>query len=133
MSTEMVVPFQLAPDGSIATTTDPNHQNGMHIRALISTAPGERVMVPSYGVPVKGAVFLPDDQLVVSQITEQITSAMAAYEPNIIVEAVNVSAQVGDPTGSGTIDVDWSARQIQTGNSNGVMTATVLVGGKVVG
>jgi phage baseplate assembly protein W len=133
MSTEMVVPFQLSPDGSIATTQDPNRQNGQHIKAILATSPGERVMLPGYGVPLKGTVFLPDDEIAVSQLTEEIISAMAAYEPNIIVTAVNVSDQVGDPMGSGTIDLDWSVKQLQTGNSSGTMTATVLVGGKVVG
>jgi phage baseplate assembly protein W len=128
----MVLPFQLAPDGGIAVTTDPNRQAAQHIEAILCTSPGERVMVPTYGVPVKGAVFMPDDQIATAQIAQQITSAMATYEPNITVEAVNVSDTVGDPAGSGTIDLDWSIKNIQTGNASGVQTATILIGGRVV-
>jgi phage baseplate assembly protein W len=131
MSTEIVVPFALATDGAIQTTGDPNVQAQQHLTCLLSTSPGERVMVATYGVPVKGTVFLPDDDIAVSQLQGQIQAAIATWEPNITVNTVTV-AGTGDPEDPTAIDVDWSINQVQTGTASGLQTATILIGGAVI-
>lgn len=133
MSVEILMPFGLAPDGSIAVTYNPNIQAQQHLESLVGTSPGERLMLPTYGIPLKDAVFAPNEQSMVGVLTTQINNAVANWEPNIAVNAVNVSDAVGDGSGQGTIDLDWSIRSIQNPSSSGVLTATILVGGTVVG
>jgi uncharacterized protein len=131
MSTEAVVPFALASDGSIQATSDPNAQSQQHLTSLLSTAPTERVMVPTYGVPVKSTVFAPDDEIAVNQLQKQIQAAIATWEPNLSVNSVSVVG-AGDANDPANISVDWSINAIQNANSRGVLTATILVGGLVV-
>lgn len=131
MSTEILQPFQLAADGSIATTSDPNQQAEQHLLSLIGTAPTERVMVPGYGVPVKNVVFLDNSNIVQSQIQQQVTAALAKYEPNLDIQNVTVLDTL-DPLNPVSVSITWELDQIQTGSSSGVQTATILVGGTVV-
>lgn len=131
MSDEILMPFQLATDGSIAQTSDPNVQSGQHLESLLATAPTERVMQPTYGVPIKSTVFLPDDDIAVTQLEGQIEAALATFEPNITVNAISITDS-GDPYDPANITVDWSVKNIQNSNSQGVLTATILVGGQVI-
>lgn len=132
MSVEMIIPFQLAPDGSIAVTTDPNRQAQQHVDALVSTNPGERVMLPGYGVPVRDSVFSPDDETAVNNLANEITEAFAKWEPNITIDAVDFQTTPGQPDGFCTIELDWSIKQIQNATSSGVLSATILIGGTVI-
>lgn len=133
MSTEMIVPFALAPDGSIAVTTDPNVQTQQHIECLIATSPGERMMLPTYGVPLANTVFAANDDIAVANLTHQITAAMATWEPSVNIVNIGVVDQPGEPSGSAGIQVDWTSPVIQQSASSGVQTATILVGGSVIG
>jgi uncharacterized protein len=133
MSTEIVVPFGLAPDGSIATTTDPNAQVQQHIEALIATSAGERVMLPTYGVGVANVVFAPNDDIVVADLSNRINAAMATWEPTVNIVNIGIVEIPGDPAGSAGVEIDWTSTAVQQSASSGVQTATILVGGTVVG
>jgi uncharacterized protein len=131
MSSEILQPFQLASDGSVAATSDPNKQAQQHLLSLISTAPTERVMVPGYGVPIKATVFLENSRIVQSQLQNQITAALGKYEPNLDIQKVDVQDTL-DPLNPVSVSVTWEIDQIQTGSSSGLQTATILIGGTVV-
>jgi phage baseplate assembly protein W len=131
MTNEILQPFQLNSAGGIAMTSDPNVQAQQHIVSLISTSPTERVMLPSYGTGVKGAVFSPGSQFVTGMLQQEISRAMEVFEPNITVNSINV-VSTGDPEDPAQVTMDWSINNIQTGNSSGLQTATILVGGTVV-
>ena len=133
MSIEIQQPFTLSPSGTIDTITDPNLQTEQHIKSLTATGPGERVMLPTYGVPLRDAVFAPDDLVVAAQLSNQISNAMATWEPSVTVNDVSVVDQPGDPSGSAAIQLDWSLTNQQSPTSSGVQTATILIGGQVVG
>ena len=133
MSTEILQPFGLAPDGSIAVTTDANQQAGQHVESLVATGPGERVMIPTYGVPLRSTVFAPDDDVAVAILQQKVQSALATWEPSITINSINVVDLPGDPTGTAGIQLDWSQNAPLNSSANGVLTATILVGGTVVG
>lgn len=96
-SIEIAIPFHLAPDGRIATETDPDRQVKQHVDSLVSTEPGERVMLPAYGVPLTSMLFEPDDDLTTSILTQQVTTALARWEPGVRVLGVQPrSGQPGD-------------------------------------
>lgn len=132
MSTEILTPFGLDQSGSISITTDPNVQTNQHVETLVSTEPGERVMLPEYGIDTFGKVFAADDEIVDTELINAVTSQMAAWEPNVNVIAIKSVPMAGYPTGFATVEVDWSPVAVQIPNSIGVVTATVLVGGTIV-
>lgn len=132
MSTEIAVPFQLAPDGGIGVVTDPLAQINQHVEALCATGPGERVILSGYGVAARNAVFAPNDQLVAQIMRNSVTTAMQTWEPNVNVLSVTASSSVGEPSNSAAITVNWSPTNAQNPADPGVYTSTILVGGDVV-
>jgi phage baseplate assembly protein W len=134
MPTEILYPFALNTDGSIAITADPNAQINQHIESLVSTQPGERVMLPAYGVNTFGQLFAPDDNVATAALLNDVTAAMQTWEPNVNVANI-VSASVPGsfyPGGTTGIQIDWSPVAVQSPAAAGTITATILVGGDVI-
>lgn len=128
---EVLYPFSLSADGGIASTGDnPQLQAQQHVDALVSTTPGERVMLPTYGVPLKSSLFLGDLSAITASLTTDVTVAMGDWEPSIAVQ--RVAPLVSDRSeGTVVIDVDYTVGDNPLSLSN-VNTATVEVGGNVV-
>lgn len=61
------------------------------ILQILFTEPGERVMRPTFGVPLKSFVFhsATDDDL--SILSGQIAEAISTYEPRVIINLVTVT------------------------------------------
>lgn len=59
--------------------------------SLLLTTPGERVMLPEFGTPLKKLMFDPNDSAVASQAREMIIKAINIWEPRITVDAIEVS------------------------------------------
>lgn len=127
MSIELLVPFSLDSNGHLAVTQDPNVQAFQHVKSIVATQPGTRVMLPAYGIPVRSMLFAPNPQLITMKITRDVEQQMATWEPSINV--LNVTASPNSDFGVATVDVDFSSSPLETGL---VQTATVLVGGSVV-
>jgi phage baseplate assembly protein W len=132
MSTEIAIPFQLTADGGVGVTVNPLLQMGQHVEALCATGPGERAILCGYGVAARNAVFAPNDQVVAQVMQNDVASAMQAWEPTIKVISVNAVAQIGEPSNSAKITVNWSPNNTQNPADPGVYTSTILVGGTVV-
>lgn len=60
------------------------------LRILISTAPGERVMQPTYGCGLKTLVFESINESVLTSVKETIRSAVLFFEPRVTLESVSV-------------------------------------------
>lgn len=58
---------------------------------LLLTYPGERIMLPTFGTPLKDLIFEPGDNTLVSQAKTMIVNAIQTWEPRIAVDAINVS------------------------------------------
>ena len=130
MSTELQQPFGLTPSGGVAIVGDPGTQAQQHLQSLVSTGPGERVMLPQYGVPVTSYVFGLDADQVTAQVSNDVGAAIRTWEPSIALQ--NVQTMVSD-TSRGVVSIDvlyapgaGVSPQAQTS------IATVLVGGGVV-
>ncbi len=128
---EILYPFQLAKDGSVAVTGDvPSLEAQQHVDALVSTSQGERVMLPSYGVNVAANLFSNSATAVSAGLTTDVQLAMAQWEPAI--QVLSVSPQYSDTQeGIVNIQVDYSLGATQV-NSNSVNVASVMVGGQVI-
>lgn len=131
MSSEIVVPFSLDGNGSVNATTDANLQINQHLKSLVATGPGERVMLPTYGVPLRNTIFAPYDNLQATMLQAQISNALGTWEPNIDISGVQITPTGGAPSGEVGVNVNWIPRA-PTGSGTGIQTAVILVGGTVV-
>jgi uncharacterized protein len=131
MGVEILQPFQLDTNGQIASTDDPDIQVDQHLLSLVSTNPGERVMLPNYGVPTFKYMFSMNSAENQQGFLNSVNSAMASWEPNITVDVEFINTEnLFD--GEMDIQINWSTGNEFTSSSNGLLTATVLVGGTVV-
>jgi phage baseplate assembly protein W len=132
MSVEIAFPFQLTASGSIAVTSDPGTQAQQHVTSLVSTQPGERVMQPGYGVSLNALVFAPNDPAVVTVIQQDVTAALAQWEPSLAVLSVSPAAGQDPTQGQAMVNVDYQIAAQPGQPGAGIHTATVLVGGAVI-
>lgn len=58
---------------------------------LLLTEPGERVMLPAFGTPLKQFFFEQNDSVIVSRVEEAIVTAIQNWEPRIAVTAIEVT------------------------------------------
>lgn len=56
-----------------------------NLRQLIMTEPGERVMLPDYGCPLKSLLFMPLDDDVITEMRERILFSVNTYLPTVVV------------------------------------------------
>ena len=132
MSSEIAIPFRLAPDGRIATETRPNAQIKQHVYSLVLTEPGERVMLPTYGVPLTTSIFELDDEFTQAHLLTMVQNAMAAWEPGIEILSIEPGNNIsGD--GVSAIQVNYLRREAADTPVAGrkVNTAFIGINGKV--
>ncbi|MGA2889702.1 MAG: GPW/gp25 family protein [Terracidiphilus sp.] len=73
------------------------------LRILLSTAPGERVMSPSFGCGLRTRVFDSASAGMITELRDMVERAILFYEPRITLNSVNIL--IRDPAG-GIIDID---------------------------
>jgi len=133
MPVEIAIPFRVADDGGIAFEENPDRQIAQHVRSLVGTEPGERVMLPTYGVDLGGFVFDPDDEIAEIEIAQAVTDGMARFEPGAIVQGVTpLPTQDGD--GIAMVEVLFTRSEApgtDAALARNVNTAEVRVGGEV--
>jgi phage baseplate assembly protein W len=133
MPTEIAFPFRLASDGTIAVETNPDRQIAQHVNALIGTQPGERVMLPDYGVPVADLLFDPDATFVAQEISRAVTTAFNTYEPGVVLQKATPIPDASQMS-LARIEVDYMRREAGSSPSSLSLqtnTAVVRVGGTV--
>ena len=80
---------------------------------LLSTSPGERVMVPEFGCALWRMVFERLDRTTITEMEELVRRAILKWEPRVDVDAVTVAADPG-VGGLVHIDVAYTVRHINT-------------------
>ncbi|MGE3539971.1 MAG: GPW/gp25 family protein [Candidatus Tectimicrobiota bacterium] len=90
-------PVQLEPTGEIATVA---YEEDIReaLRIILGTAPGERLMRPTFGCGIHHMVFATLSMATLGQVETAVREALLLWEPRVEVEAVTVSveeAQVG--------------------------------------
>lgn len=86
-------PIQVTPSGGIATASEETRIEEA-ILIILSTAPGERLMMPDFGCGIHDLVFSSNSAATVSQIVDLVRRALVDYEPRI--DVLDVTAQVSD-------------------------------------
>jgi uncharacterized protein len=131
MPVEMAIPFGLNPNCEVIMVFDPYQRAIQRIMALVGTRPSERVMDAKFGVPLDNLVFEEDDDLSEVELQDMVTTAIAKYEPGVIVQ--NIQPILNDD-GDGVLDalVEISLTEDPfTGSTQFVNTATISTGGTV--
>jgi phage baseplate assembly protein W len=63
---------------------------------LLLTNPGERVMTPEYGTPLKKLIFEPNDQTLRNQARNMIIQSLNRWEPRVSIQQVEVLTKVDE-------------------------------------
>lgn len=58
---------------------------------LLLTNPGERVMLPDFGTPLRSLVFDQNDQVIAAQAREMIANSIATWEKRITIQSIDVN------------------------------------------
>jgi phage baseplate assembly protein W len=124
------MPFSLGRDGVVVHTEVPDLQTQQHIEALVTTQPGSRVMLPTYGIPTMPMVFEPGNEVVTGKLIIDVKAGMATWEPNVIVQDIRPIPSEIDDYGTSSVEIDWVQGAVAAFSQ--VQTATLLVGGTVV-
>lgn len=90
-------PLQVTPTGGIATAAA-EQRIEESILIILSTAPGERLMLPAFGCGIHELVFAPNDASTVSHIVDQVRRSLVQDEPRIDVVDVTAETADGQPT-----------------------------------
>jgi hypothetical protein len=75
-----------------------------NLKMLVLTNPGERVMIPQFGVGIKKYLFEPDSQDVFSEIEGAIRSQVSSYMPFVEVASV-IFAETQENSSASAINV----------------------------
>jgi phage baseplate assembly protein W len=89
-------PLQVTPGGKIAQVKSEQRLEES-IYLILSTAKGERVMLPDFGCGIHDLVFAPNNPVTLSAVAQNIRDALVAYEPRIDVTDVNTETAPEQP------------------------------------
>jgi phage baseplate assembly protein W len=89
-------PIQVTPTGGIAVASQEQRVEES-ILLILSTARGERLMLPDFGCGIHDLVFSPNDTGTVSRIVDQVRRALVAFEPRIDVLDVSTEQSTAEP------------------------------------
>ena len=82
-------PLQVTPAGRIAQARY-EQRIEESIFLILSTAQGERAMLPDFGCGIHDLVFAPNNPVTLSRVTQSVRKSLTSYEPRI--DVLNVSA-----------------------------------------
>lgn len=89
-------PLQVTVRGAIASASA-EERIEESILIILSTAPGERVMLPAFGCGIHDLVFAPNDASTVSKVVDAVRRALISFEPRIDVLDVTAQTSAEEP------------------------------------
>src|SRR5438067_4185814 len=104
-------PLQVTPTGGLARAKyEQRIEESIYL--ILSTAKGERVMLPDFGCGIHDLVFAPNNSETVTVVVEQVREALVLFEPRI--EVIDVTAETAqDEPNLLLIRVDYRIRANQ--------------------
>jgi uncharacterized protein len=83
-------PLQVAANGKIAQARyEQRIEESIYL--ILSSAKGERVMLPDFGCGIHDLVFAPNNAMTLTVVVQTVRQALVAYEPRI--DVLDVSAE----------------------------------------
>jgi phage baseplate assembly protein W len=92
----MAFPPRVGPDGRIAWSEGETNIREA-IRIVLMTAPGERIRRSTFGAGLEQFLYEPNTTTTRRSIEDRITRAIAAWEPRVSLESVDVDEDPVDP------------------------------------
>ena len=89
-------PLVKTPRGTLAGKSGVD-QIKSDLLQLLLTNPGERVMLPEFGTPLRKLIFEPNDSTLEFTAKQMISAAIAKWEPRIVVSNISVTSKF-DPS-----------------------------------
>ena len=83
-------PITNHPRGFLRTQSNVD-QIKSDLLVLLLTEPGERVMLPEFGTPLRQYFFEPNDSSLSSKVKKTISDSITMWEPRIAVQNISVS------------------------------------------
>lgn len=130
-----MVPFQMGPNGTVATVTTDADITEQHVQSLVSTVQGERIMVPTYGLNLAGMIFAGNDQVLENVIQNEVIDAFQVWEPGIQLLTVDQAQSTDIQAGVAAVNVTYALNNSNTVSTSTVpitQQATISIGGTVV-
>jgi phage baseplate assembly protein W len=89
-------PLQVTPGGTIAQARfEQRIEESIYL--TLSTAKGERLMLPDFGCGIHDLVFAPDNASTPTRVVQAVRQALTTYERRIDVLDVRADAAPGEP------------------------------------
>lgn len=94
---------------------------------LLLTTPTERVMMPTFGTPLKRLFFEPNDSIILAQAKQMIISAIKLWEPRVVITNIEVTSGAnksevfessGPPTQAGMTGGDSNLSDLENSNQH---------------
>ena len=63
---------------------------------LLLTNPGERIMNPSFGTPLRKLLFEPNDLIIQTEAKNMIANSIRLWEPRIAIQQIEVSSSMDE-------------------------------------
>jgi len=89
-------PVQKTVRGYFSSQSEDVDQIKSDLLILLLTNPGERVMNPRFGTPLKKLIFEPNDPRLVGEARNVIINSIKQWEPRIALKQVEVLTKVED-------------------------------------
>ena len=110
------MPVQLDPRTGLVASVAYEKDIRQSIRIILETAPGERVMRPSFGCGIHELVFSAVDSTAIQRIRSVVEEALRRCEARIDVLSVNVNEDATEQ-GELKVEIEYRVRKTnQTGN-----------------
>jgi hypothetical protein len=90
VAVEISFPFRVDGSGGIAIETDGNLLARDHVRAVIGTLPGERVMRPTFGIDVRSFLFTDMPAASQAELEDRLTTQLQANVPEVTFQGTTV-------------------------------------------
>lgn len=84
-------PLVKTPHGVLARKNEVE-QIKADIIQLLLTNPGERVMMPDFGTPLRTLIFEPNDPALETTAQKMISDSITKWEPRVVITAINVTS-----------------------------------------
>lgn len=101
-------PLSLDDQGGIASASGAEAIR-MAVQTILGTHPGERLMRPDFGCPLRSLVFAPNNAATANLARFYVENSLKRWEPRIALDKVNVTNHIG----SGDADDTGPALRIE--------------------
>lgn len=112
----LLYPFQIDVNGHVATTEDYGQVVRGQIIDVLVTNYNERVMRPSYGANLQGALFDPSEELTRSDAANQVSQKIGQWAPRVLLNYLTFRLDPSTPAGV-WVDANYRAGPLDNGTS----------------